>query len=391
MIPAVVLTGNIIGLAAVRALGCMGVPVTVIYYEQQDVSGFSRYVREKIRAPHPDRHEEEYVDLLVNFSKKNGPGILFPTDDAALKAVAKNKAQLQNYYRVACPEWAITEKFIDKKYTYALAERIGIPCPRTLVPESEDEAVESGRVIEYPCLVKPCESHLYFGIFRKKMVLVGSLDALVREYRTAADAGLKVMLQEFIPGGDDQGVNYNSYFLEGEALLEFTARKVRLSPPLFGVPRVVVSREIPEVMEDGRRILKAMGFYGYSCTEFKKDSRDGRYKLLEVNGRHNRSGLLALNCGINFPWAEYRYHAFGEKPEASGFRSGVFWIDEVSDIVNSVKYRKKEQYGFRDYLEPYRSPHVFAVFDSRDMKPFGKRIKELGKLAVRGGLQRLKS
>jgi len=391
MIPAVVLTGNVIGLAAVRALGIMGVPVTVIYYEEQDISGFSRYVREKVRAPHPARHEDEYIDVLIEHSKKNGKGILFPADDAALKATARNKALLQDYYQVACPEWDITEKFIDKKYTYSIADHVGVPCPRTLVPDSEEEAIEFGGLIDYPCLIKPCESHLYFAVFRKKMVLVENIDELVAEYRKSMNAGLKVMLQEYIPGGDDQGVNYNSFFIGGEALLEFTAQKVRLSPPSFGVPRVVVSREIPEVIEDGRKILKAMGFYGYSCTEFKKDSRDGRYKLMEVNGRHNRSGLLALHCGINFPWVEYRFHAYGERPEASGFRSGVYWIDEASDILNSIKRYKDERYGFWKYLEPYRAPHVFAVFDLKDFKPFGKRVIEIGKLALQGGLHKLKT
>ncbi len=27
---------------------------------------------------------------------------------------------------------------------------------------------------------------------------------------------------------------------------------------------------------------------------------------MEMNGRHNRSGLLAVKCGINFPWIEYQ-------------------------------------------------------------------------------------
>ena len=29
----------------------------------------------------------------------------------------------------------------------------------------------------------------------------------------------------------------------------------------------------------------------------KRDARDGRYKLLEINARHNMSSLLAVRCG----------------------------------------------------------------------------------------------
>ncbi|MCZ7545988.1 MAG: hypothetical protein M5R40_21800 [Anaerolineae bacterium] len=48
--------------------------------------------------------------------------------------VSKHKALLERHYIVACTEWAITEQFIDKKRTYALADAIGVPAPRTIVP-----------------------------------------------------------------------------------------------------------------------------------------------------------------------------------------------------------------------------------------------------------------
>ena len=54
---------------------------------------------------------------------------------------------------------------------------------------------------------------------------------------------------------------------------------------------MVLSEHVPEVIEPGRKILQAMGFYGYACTEFKRDPRDGSHKLMEVNGRHNLSGF----------------------------------------------------------------------------------------------------
>jgi predicted ATP-grasp superfamily ATP-dependent carboligase len=131
---------------------------------------------------------------------------------------------------------------------------------------------------------------------------------MIAVYQQAAQSGLEVVLQEFIPGDDSLGVNYNSYFWDGEAIIEFTAEKLRNAPPRFGSPRVIMSKDMPEVIAPGRKILQAMGFHGFSCTEFKKDPRDDVYKLMEVNGRHNLSSQLAVSCGINFPWVHYKLY-----------------------------------------------------------------------------------
>lgn len=383
MVSAVVLSSHTIGLSVIRALGVMDVPVYVFYYDRKDMGFVSRYVRDKVHAPHPEKQEEQFVRQLIDYAGKIGRSILFPADDATLKVVSKNKDLLQRYYIVACPEWGVTEQFIDKKHTYALAERIGIPCPRTMVPKSAGEMDMFVRNVGFPCLVKPCESHSYFELFRKKMVKAENPEQMLMAYQQATDAGFEVMLQEYIPGDDTHGVNYNSYFCQGRALVEFTAEKVRYAPPALGVPRVVISKEIREIVEPGRKILAAMGFNGFSCTEFKRDARDGIYKLMEVNGRHNRSGLLAVYCGINFPWIEYRHLGYGELPSESSFRQGVYWIDEVSDLINSVKYYKNERFSLKQYLKPYSGPHVFAVFDAKDLKPIAKRMFDLAGMLFR--------
>jgi len=127
------------------------------------------------------------------------------------------------------------------------------------------------------------------------------------------------------------------------------------------------------VIEPGRKILKAMGFYGYACTEFKKDTRDGVYKLMEVNGRHNLSTLLAVRCGINFPWLEYQHLVENEQPTAQDFKTGIYWIDITSDVGYSLGYLKQERYSLRQYLRPYFNQHVFAIFDLKDIRPFIRR------------------
>ncbi len=382
VIPAIVLSTHTMGLGVIRALGSMGVPVIAVYYDKGDMGYVSKYVKEKVYVPHPEKAEDQFIELLIESASHFGGGLLIPASDETMTTVSRHKNLLERHYIVACTEWEITERFIDKMYTYALADAIGVPAPKTIIPKSIQDLERYAQTLQYPCLVKPRQSHRYFDFFKKKMVRVDNLDQTIAAYQQATDVGLEVMLQEIIPGDDSQVVNYNSYFWNGEPLVEFTAQHLRKAPPNFGAPCVVMSKDIPEVIEPGRRILRAMGFYGYSCTEFKRDPRDGVYKLMEVNGRHNRSTLLAVRCGLNFPWLQYKHLVQGELPSPSHYRTGMYWIGLDRDIAYSVAYWRKERYPLIKYIRPYLRPHVFDIFDWKDAKPFIRRCANLVKRAV---------
>jgi len=379
----IVLASHTMGLGVIRSLGMMGVPIVAVSYDRQTDMGYvSKYVTETIYAPHPEKEEDAFLDLLEQHAPRLGGSLLIPTSDETVGTISQHKQLLERHYIVACTDWDIAKKFIVKKHTYALADSIGVPAPKTMVPQCVEDVKKYGKTVEFPCLVKPCESHRFFAHYGTKMVRVDSLDQMVSTYQQATDAGLEVMLQEIIPGEDSLVVNYNSYFWDGKPLVEFTAQQVRKAPPEFGAPRVVVSKDIPEVLEPGRAILRGLGFYGYSCTEFKKDPRDGVYKLMEVNGRHNRSTLLAVHCGINFPWLEYQHLAEGRLPSTNQCRNGVYWIDIAKDVVFGARYRKVERYSLVDYAKPYLEPHVFSVLDMKDLMPFLKECNSLVRRAA---------
>jgi predicted ATP-grasp superfamily ATP-dependent carboligase len=390
-VPAIVLSSHTMGLGVIRSLGQMGVPVIAVSYHPHDMGFVSKYVSERIFSPHPEKREDSFLDLLRDCGNRFGRCLLIPADDATLSVVSRHKSGLQQHHIVACTEWDITETFIDKMKTYNLAKSAGIPVPRTILPSSTDDLETFHGSIEYPVIVKPCVSHRYYEMFGRKMSRVSHFDELMSSYREARKAGIPVMLQEFIPGDDTNGVNYNSYFWNGQPLLEFTAEKVRLSPPHFGVPTVVKSRIINAVIGSGRTLLQAMGFYGYSCMEFKMDIRDGIYKLMEVNGRHNRSTLLALRCGLNFPWVQYRHLVHDELPVPKSFLPDVYWIDEFKDIAQYVQPASGSRESLFSFLRPYLRPHVYAIYETRDLKPFFKRIGDMTKLLMKKENARLQS
>lgn len=373
MKPAIVLATHTMGLGVIRALGKKGVPIVAVTYDKKDFGYCSRYVTCKICAPHPDKNEDQFISLLVKLAERFESSFLIPVSDETLVAVSRNKSLLERYYIVACAQWDIIERLIDKKHTYELAEAAGVPLPKIMFPESFEDVEQYSRYIEFPCLVKPRQSHLYFNHFGIKMVKVDSPVKLRAACREAIEQGFKVMLQEFIQGDDSQVVNYNSYFWNSQPLVEFTAQQIRKAPPALGSPCVVLSKRLPEIIENGRKLIRATGFYGFSCMEIKKDPRDGVYKLIEVNGRHNLSGMLAVHCGINFPWLHYQHLMEGKLPSAADWKEGIYWIDLVRDAAYVFdNYRRSP--SLRRIILPYSCPHVFSELSLHDPLPFAKRM-----------------
>lgn len=388
MKPALVLSDHTVALGVIRSLGQMGVPIILFCYRDGDMAHYSRYVKEIVWVPHPEKHEYQFINIIMQQKERFGGSFLVPCSDETLVAVSRHKERLREHFVVACPDQEVVSRYIDKKNTYPLAESAGVPAPKTFVPASLEDVESYAASIEFPYLVKPSQGHLFYKRFKRKMIPVKNRDEMIAVYQMAAKNHLEVMLQEIIPGGDDAVVNYNAYTWQGQTMTEFTSRHIRNAPHRWGSPRVALSEWIPEIIEPGRKALQAIGFSGYACTEFKRDARDGIYKLMEINGRHNLSSLLAVRCGINFPWLHYRHLMEGESPKASTFKKGVYWVDITRDLCYSLMCFKQEKYSLSAYLRPYLKPHVCAILDIKDMKPFVQRLCFLVKQSIRCRLGR---
>ncbi len=366
---AYVLGGNAAGLAVVRSLGRAGVPVVAVLSSDRDFADRSRYAT-TLRAPDPADATDAYVDLLT----RQPHGVIVPTTDASLEAVTEHHDALTAHHIVACPPSKVAQLFLDKLLTSEVAEQAGVPAPRTAMPETVDELDVLAGELVYPCLVKPRQSFRYSRAFGVKMHRVADAAQLRTAWLRAADLDIGTVVQELIPGPEVGGVNYNVYVVDGAPVVELTSRKVRLAPRDFGFPTAVVSAPVPEVIGLGRRIVAAMGIEGFANVEFKLDARDGSYKLMEVNGRPNMSGALAVRCGIDFPLLAYRHLVHGVVPTWQQWEPHVYWVDEVADVRSVVGRWRRRELSLRDALTPYLGRHVFVSFASRDLGPFLGRI-----------------
>lgn len=381
MRPALLLSGHTIALGVARALGEAGVPIFVASYSDHDMAPACRFVCGVTQVPNPVKCEAAFIQSVETCAQRLDQPVVIPADDATLVAASRHHERLSRSCLVACAPWPIVKRFINKDITYTLAGAAGVPVPQTFLPASLKDAQAAGNAIGYPCLLKPSRSDDFVDAFGSKFRLVHNTGELERAYVEAEQAGFRMMVQELIPGDDGQEVNYNALVINGQVRVEFTACKVRMAPPGGGVPCVVVSRHIPQVCHLGRTTLQAIGFNGYACTEFKLDARDATYRLFEVNGRHNRSTLLATRCGINFPLLHYEHLAYGRTPEPCGYREGVYWIDEFKDLQYFARRIRMAPSNVLRLWIPYLRPPVCAVMDWHDLKPFAIRLRLVARMA----------
>jgi len=57
-----------------------------------------------------------------------------------------------------------------------------------------------------------------------------------------------------------------------------------------------------DVLEIGQKLLSALHWSGVAHIDFRRDSRDGQVKIIEINARYWGSLLGSLVAGVNFPY-----------------------------------------------------------------------------------------
>jgi predicted ATP-grasp superfamily ATP-dependent carboligase len=125
---------------------------------------------------------------------------------------------------------------------------------------------------------------------------------------------------------------------------------------------------MPEVADEGVRLLQEMDFHGVSHVEFKRDPRDGRFKLMEINARLYGTHSLAAACGVNLSAAAY-YDAIGRPFHAPLQREGVRWLAMNRDLVASPRQILHGDLSIGEWVATLRGVRVDGALSLDDPLP----------------------
>jgi D-aspartate ligase len=366
---AVVIGGYANAVSALRSLAREGVQTAVILTKPHDVAHHSRYAHEAHRVVDLDYRHDGLLELLQAQSGRWRGWALIPSNDYALAALAKHRELLSRWYPPTIPEEEIVRRVFDKAITYDLAREVGVDLPRSYGPASRVTAARGD--IAYPVVVKPLEGELFWDVFGKKLFVARNRAELMAAVDDVERAGARAEVFDLIPGSDDRFFNYTVYMgRSGAPVAEFSFRKLRKAPPFYGVARAAEVADIPELRDRTLALLHRIGWRGIASVEYKLDPRDGRYRLMEVNGRCFLAHALATRCGVNYPLLAWREHALGDtvRAAANGWRGT--WLHLHADLLYTALQKRGADWSWRQFIRSYRGPWIDAVWSAADPKPF---------------------
>jgi D-aspartate ligase len=389
--PAIVLGLGQNGMATVRALGRLGIPVIGIDSDLDQPGAQTRYCR-KVHCEDFARGGPGLIECLRELGKTLPcKGVLIPSGDLNLAAISENREALSEHYLFALPSKDVVRLFLNKKAFYKLSMERGFPIPRTYFTEGDRVDIEAiVREIAYPCLIKPFQPNATWRkTFDTRLFLADSPDMLKSLFDSIYPVHQDLVIQEYMPGKDSQlywGVSYLD--AQGEPLAVWSGRKLRQYPRRFGTATLAESCREPWVANEAVSILQAMGHRGYGVVEFKKDRRDGKFKITEATGgRTWFPHSIVTRSGINLPWIMYRDLLGLPVERQTQFEEGIKWIHEERDLKTMLLYFLPEkEYSLWSWLRSYAGKRMYAYAAWDDPQPFltsMRRILDAGVSRVR--------
>ena len=332
---AFVFRDNLAALATCRELGHAGIDVVVLDARPGPAahSRFARFVEVPAYYEQPAAWVSAVCELARTYSEAP---VLFPTEDAALLVCDRYHAELSTALRFPHPAPGVASAALDKRRLYEAGAEVGLAVPRFYEPGDPRVASEIADGGEW--LAKPV-CRYWFDEERERMrtflSLTGGSKAIAGDPRTGAEritaAGFPAIIQERIPGAFEDLVSVGlALDAHGELLGSFCAAKHCEYPEPFGDGLIVEAiAPRPELVEASIALLRRLRHWGICDVEFKRDPRDGLYKLLDANPRVWLWMGLGARCGIPLALTAYLL-AIGQPPAPRPARAirtrGPVWV-----------------------------------------------------------------
>ena len=361
--------GDYQGLGIVRSLGRRGIPICVID-DEHSIAQYSRYTKYHVRLREL-RDEGRTVTQIIDIGRRLGlqGWVLFPTREETVAAFAHQRERLSNHFRVPTPAWATVRWAWDKRETYKLAGQLGIPVPTTWYVQSQADLAKLP--IRFPVAIKPAIKEHFIYATKAKAWRADDWAQLLTLYSKAATlvGDGEVMIQDFIPGDGQCQFAYCAFFKDGHSIGKLTARRVRQHPPEFGRASTYVETvDIPELELLSERFLRAIDYYGLVELEYKRDPRDGQFRLIDVNARTWGYHTIGAVSGVDFTYMLFA-DQIGLPVESHQGKAGIRWVRVTTDLPTAILELLRGRLDVRNYLHTLREAHTEAVFCREDPVP----------------------
>ena len=369
--PVLLLGGKENALSITRHLGGLGIKVRV--------SGpsncwalHSRFCAEAMPVPRGQRQQDYWHALLLGNDGRLNGHIVWALSDDAIEFVNSNRETLAARYILDESDVSLQRDFLDKMKTLELAAQAGVDAPRYWRIGGGNDVESLRGQITFPAMVKPIQSHKFTRVFGQKLFIVdNSFDELVAQARKAQDHGIAIFVVEMIPGPDALLSSYYTYCTrDGRRLLDFTKSVIRRWPVNRGNACYHKTGWLPETAAAGRKFFEGAGLLGLGNIEFKRDLRDGKLKVIEVNARFTAAQELLRRAGVPIDLIIYCHLTGQEAPMSKHTEKELRLWYPVRDFLGFIELWKRGELSFWGWLKSVARPgHVFPLASLTDPLP----------------------
>jgi D-aspartate ligase len=204
------------------------------------------------------------------------------------------------------------------------------------------------------------------------MAIVNTERELLDHYNAVEDTATpNVMLQEYIPGGDEMTWTFNGYFdRDGNCPVAFTGRKLRNFPPYFGQASLAVCAKNDHVEKTTLAFMKGIGYRGPLDLGYRYDARDGKYKVNDINPRVGAMFRVFVgDNGMDVVRALYQ-DMTGQSVTPASAPEGRKWIVEDVDLLSSFRYWRDGKVTMREWMNSFRGVREMTFLAADDPLPF---------------------
>jgi predicted ATP-grasp superfamily ATP-dependent carboligase len=391
-VPVVVLKMHHGSLGIARSLGRLGVAVYGVAVSRDAPAWSSRYWRERFEWPLETAPAQRTLDYLLELGRSLGNrALLIPVSDRTTLFVAEHADALGEQFRFPLVSRATAEGLVSKKEMYLLARRFGIPTAHTEFPRSRADVADYAARGRFPVAIKGIDGTRMKARVGCTVWIARTPSELLAQYERMEDPEQpNLMLQEYIPGGEDSVWMFNGYFnAESECLAGFTGKKIRQNPVYTGSTSLGICLRNDEVARLTRRFMKAVAYRGILDIGYRYDARDRTYKVLDVNPRIGATFRLFVDAnGLDVARVFYR-DMTGQPVPATVHVEGRKWIVENHDVESSYRYWRDGKLAFAQWLASFRGVREGAWFAWDDLRPFRAMGREFLASATRSGARKL--
>lgn len=361
----------------IQNLGKENVPIYVGSEIQDNPSVYSKFAKQRVSFS--DYTSPEFIDELCEFGRNlDQKAVLYSDDDHAILNIAQHQDRLKQYFLFSFPSEERVKKLMDKQLFCELIEKYDLPAPQSITLSSLGDLHQKPvSEMQFPCIIKPSFKQSWWdsdfdqkvGEYQKA-IKCDTYDDLVNKYSLISDVNPHVVVQEFIPGGEDEIYSVNM-FVDDQGTLKgyFIAQKLRTFPIRAGEGCYIVTVKDKQMLGMAKDVVERLSLTGLLNVQFKRDNRTGEPVLLEIHTRNSVWSYLGTAAGMNLA-ALYYQEMTGRQPEPQlDYKENVTFIFLEKDIKAFLQNLRDRQISVATWITSYFKKFVLGGYKWRDPMP----------------------